>query len=380
MKYCTRCLMPETQEKIEFDELGICLACQSSEDKMHINWKKKDEELRKILNGIKKKSGNNYDCILPISGGKDSFFQAHLLTQVYGVKPLAVTFSHNWFSKTGYYNLQLCLETFNLDHIQFTPARNLVNKVARMSLQKIGDACWHCHTGIGVFPIQIAIKFNIPFIIYGESAAEHSGRDKYENQKNKFNQDYFLQVSAKKKPNDLLSKDLNKKDMHPFQMPSAQEYKKAKIKGIFLGDYIFWDEEKQVEFIKKEYGWKETEMEGTYKKYKSVECIMSGVHDFSCYLKRGFGRASFQASTDIRKGLLTRDEAKELVKQYDSERPYALDYFLKITGYSEKEYYEILDSQKHKKLKKNKLSIKKKNRKHSEKLEPYPLQVIKEIK
>jgi N-acetyl sugar amidotransferase len=370
--------MPETQEKIEFDDLGICLACQSSEDKMHINWKEKDKELRKILNDVKKKSGNNYDCILPISGGKDSFFQAHLLTQVYNVKPLAVTFSHNWFTKTGIHNLNLCLETFNLDHIQFTPARNLVNKMAKMSLKKIGDACWHCHTGIGVFPIQIAIKFNIPFIVYGESSAEHSGRDKYGTQKNKYNQDYFLKQSAKIKPDDVISDELTKKDLHPLQMPSAKEFKKAKVKGIFLGDYVFWDEEKQVEFVKKEYGWKETDMEGTYKKYKSVECIMSGVHDFSCYLKRGFGRASFQASTDIRKGILTRDEAKKLVAQYDAERPYVLDYFLKITGYTEEEYYKILEEQKHEKIKNIKLKIKNKNRSHSEKLEPYPIQIIKE--
>ena len=136
LKYCTRCLMPETQEGVNFDELGICTACQSSEDKMHINWDQRQKTLKKILDEAKKKSGNNYDCILPISGGKDSFFQAHILTKAYDVKPLAVTFNHNWYSKTGFHNLQLCLETFNLDHIQFTPSRNLVSKTAKQSLKK----------------------------------------------------------------------------------------------------------------------------------------------------------------------------------------------------------------------------------------------------
>ena len=109
IKYCTRCCMPETQEGISFDALGICKACQSSEQKMHINWKEREGLLAEILADAKLRAGNGYDCILPISGGKDSFFQAHVLTQVYGMKPLAVTFSHNWFSETGYYNLQRCL-------------------------------------------------------------------------------------------------------------------------------------------------------------------------------------------------------------------------------------------------------------------------------
>ena len=100
---------------------------------------------------------------MPISGGKDSFFQAHILTKVFNLKPLAVTYSHNWYSETGFYNLQRCLQVFELDHMQFTPSRTLVNKLARKSLSQIGDSCWHCHMGIGSFPLQIATKFNIPF-------------------------------------------------------------------------------------------------------------------------------------------------------------------------------------------------------------------------
>ena len=107
LNYCLRCCMPETQEGVNFDEMGICTACRSSEEKMHIDWTEREKELRDILDGVKGNSGANYDCLLPISGGKDSFFQAHILTQVYGLKPLAVTFSHNWFSETGFYNFQM---------------------------------------------------------------------------------------------------------------------------------------------------------------------------------------------------------------------------------------------------------------------------------
>ena len=119
--YCVRCCTPETQEGVTFDEMGFCTACRSSEEKMHIDWSVREKELEKILNKARENAGDNYDCILPISGGKDSFFQAHVLVNIYKMKPLAVTYSHNWFSETGFYNLQLCLEVFNLDHLQFTP-------------------------------------------------------------------------------------------------------------------------------------------------------------------------------------------------------------------------------------------------------------------
>ena len=184
IKFCIRCCTPNTMEGVSFDKLGICTACRSSEDKMHIDWAKREKALKKILFDAKKKAGVNYDCVLPISGGKDSFFQAHVLVKKYKLKPLAVTFSHNWFTETGFYNLQRCLQVFNLDHIQFTPARNLVNKLARKSLGSIGDTCWHCHTGVGTFPIQIATRFNIPLIVFGESIRENHGRARYSNNTN----------------------------------------------------------------------------------------------------------------------------------------------------------------------------------------------------
>ena len=114
-----------------------------------------------------------------------------------------------------------------------------------------------------------------------------------------------------------------------------------------MGDYIFWDEERQTEFVKERYGWKETHIEGTYKRYKSAECIMPGVHDFACYLKRGYGRASFHASNDVRAGLVTREEAFESLVPLDQIEPNALTYYSSITGISRDEFVEIVNGQKH---------------------------------
>lgn len=350
LQYCVRCCMPETNEGIKFDEMGICQACQSQEQKIHINWTEREQQLRKILESYKSKAGDNYDCIVPISGGKDSAFQLHVLVKRYGIKPLAVTFNHNWYSETGKYNLWNILEKLNVDHIMFTPNRALINKLAKQSLYKIGDSCWHCHAGVGAFPLHVAAKFKIPLLVWGESVAESSGRACYY-EPVRFDSNYFLHNSAKVTPTGMTNDVITSKDVFPFQNPAAEEMEKVGVTGIHLGDYIFWDDERQMEFIRKEYGWREDLVEGTYKGYKSVECIMPGVHDYTKFLKRGFGRATDHASQDVRSGLLSREEGFELAKNFDAERPQALDYYLKITGLTEEEFLKVMNERREGKAK-----------------------------
>lgn len=376
IKYCTRCCVPETQEGVQFDEMGFCTACRSSEEKMHIDWGTREQQLRKILEEAKAKAGTGYDCILPISGGKDSFYQAHVLTKVYGMKPLAVTFSHNWFSETGFYNLQRCLEVFNMDHLQFTPARGLVNRLARKSLAAIGDSCWHCHSGVGAFPLQVATRFRIPLLVWGESLAENDGRATYQCPTTKFDRDYFTKVSARLTAEEMVGGDITAKDLHPFELPSHKEIEDTGVWGIHLGDYVFWDDERQTEWIRDTYGWRETEMEGAYKGYKSTECIMAGMHDFTCYLKRGFGRSTWQASVDVRNGLLTRKEGFELIKDHDQERPEALDYYLKITGLTESHFFDQMKQKKLEVLKNIELPMHPKIRPNAERILPFVEQII----
>lgn len=379
LRYCTRCCIPETQEGVSFDELGICQACQSSEQKIHINWVEREKQLRKIFEEAKTRAGDNYDCIVPISGGKDSTFQLHVLTKVYGVKPLAVTFSHNWWSESGWYNLQNALEIFNVDHIAFTPNRGLINRIVKRSVEGIGDVSWHDHGGVGSFPLQVAVKFKIPLLVWGESIAEASGRASYDAPIHKFDREYFIKVSAKLTTKEMECDYLAARDFYPFRIPSQEEIAAVGVWGIHIGDYIFWDDERQVEFLRDTYGWKETQMEGTYKRYKSVEDVMSGMHDFTCYLKRGFGRCTAQASIDVRNGLLTRDEAFKLIREYDPVRPEALDYYLKITGQSEEEFYIMMKKHRVPALQGVEIPIFRKQHKNAERILPFPEQLIEKF-
>ena len=347
IKYCTRCCLPETMEGITFDEFGVCTPCRSSEEKMYISWKDKEKNLRKILN--KFKNENYYDCLLPISGGKDSTFQTYVLTKIYNLTPIAVTHGTNWMSLNGRHNLENCINTFDLDHLFFLPNRNIVNKVAKKSAEFIGDACWHCHTGTQTFPIHTAIKWQIPLMIYGESIAERDGRGSYKKLLDS-NKKYFygLKVSAKVRSEKFIGNEIDYSELKKWNYPKKKEMEDSQLVNLHLGDYIFWDEQKQTEFIINNFNWKMNKrVENTYKGFKSNECIMAGVHDYFNFIKRGVGRATLHASDDVRRGLIKRNEAKNLIKKYDPERPHALDYYLKITGYKENEIEKkIIDSRK----------------------------------
>jgi N-acetyl sugar amidotransferase len=342
VQYCSRCCLPATAEGLGFDEMGICQPCRSSEQKIHINWVEREKALQKILNDYKGKSKSGYDVIVPISGGKDSAFQLHILTNVYKLRCLAVTFSHNWYTEVGKQNLQMCLEKFNVDHIMFTPNHNTINKLARESLYKIGDSCWHCHAGVGAFPLKIAVMYEIPLLVWGESVSESDGRATYE-EPIRFDRDYFTKISARFYAEEMVGKDITIEEVSPFVLPSYNDIKRVGVTGIHLGDYIFWDDERQMEFMRDTYGWQEDTVEGTYKRFKSVECKMTGLHDYTKFLKRGFGRATDHASRDVRAGLLTREEGFELAKKYDTEKPKILDWYLDKTGTTEEEFFRVME-------------------------------------
>lgn len=339
LRYCSRCCLPETMEGISFDEIGICVPCRSSEEKMHINWEERQLAFTALIDSHR--SDDYYDCMLPMSGGKDSTFQAHLLSNIFHVTALAVTHGQNWYSLEGRYNLENCLQKFDMDHIIFNMNQNVINKMARKSLAAIGDVCWHCHIGAGTFPIQSAITWDVKLLCWGESIAERDGRGSYLNQ-TEASLLYNLEVSARVKAEDMADEKTSLKQLSPWFYPPKETLASSKIRYIHLGDYFFWDEERQVEFIKRNYEWMDSKVENTYKGYKSVECVMAGLHDYANFIKRGIGRATIHASDDVRRGLMTREEGFELSKNYDTQRPHALDFYLNLTGLTEDEFEKTL--------------------------------------
>ena len=343
LKYCSRCCLPETSEGIEFDNYGICTICRTSEDKMNINWSKREKLLQNILNRYSSKT--NYDCLLPISGGKDSTFQSYILKNVYKKNPLCVTHGTNWLSIIGRFNLENCLIKFDLDHLIFIPSRKIINQVAKKSVSKIGDACWHCHIGVGSISYQTSVIWKINLVVFGEAPADTDARGQHKviSEVSPFR---VIKESAIKESKDFSDKNLPVSSLSHWTFPAKTELEDNKTKVVHLGQYLFWDEQKNIEFVSKEFGWRSGPVENTYKTYKSVECIMAGVHDYFNFIKRGIGRATVHSSEDVRRGLITREEGFEKAKKFDTQKPHALKYYKKITNLEENNILKALNKSK----------------------------------
>ena len=352
MKYCTKCIMPETHPVIKFNESGVCGACRFTEFKeTSIDWDKKREELVGILDRYRSKDGSNYDCIIPVSGGKDSTFQVYTLKEKFGMNPLCVCYKHEWFSDVGEYNLDNLTRTLGADLIIVSPKKNIIRDICRLSLPRLGDLCWHCHRGCYTVPAQIAVKYKIPLIIYGEDQRREYGYGDHTVEYEMFDKyEQYEKLSV----DDLIAHGIPRKDLLPYFYPPKEELQKLGVRGINLGNYVKWNVRKQVDFIKRELGWrgagysKATEgylrggkCEGTLTDYQDVECLMEGFHNYLKYLKFGYGRATDDACMAIRLGLMGRDEAMKAV-EIERSRPKSLDWALNYLGMTEKELIDII--------------------------------------
>lgn len=346
MKYCTRCILPNTHETVQFDEEGVCNICRQAEKKHHsIDWDARRLMLDKIVSEYRDKG--EYDCILPFSGGKDSAFQLWYVVKKLALKPLVVRYNHWGFRPIVYDNCDKVFKKLGVDVLEFQSNWKVVKELMLQSLKDTGDFCWHCHTGVFANTMRMAVKFNIPLVIWGESPAEYRAYttfDELEELNNKsFNEMVNLGITA----DDMyikLNGRVPKRDLLTFEFPSEQELKKIGAKSIWLGNYIKWDTKENVEIIKKELGWKGALVEGIPPEYdyEKIECKWQGVRDYCKYVKRGHGRTNHLCCIDIRAGRLDRDVAIKLAEKYDGKRPASLDLFLQMLGISEDEFLDIL--------------------------------------
>lgn len=340
LKRCAKCVIPETQDALTFDDKGVCRVCKQSGVKEKIDWKSKKKELDQLIEEYRGK--NDYDCLIPFSGGKDSTFTVHYLLKNYGINPLLVTFDHGFMRPTMRKNVEHVVKQFGVDHIVFKPNWKVVKKLMYESLKRKGDFCWHCHAGIFAFPMRMAVKFRVPLIFWGEKSTEYMAYYGYgENEEvdeRRFNRLTNLGINAEDMAG--MIEGVTLKDLRPYVYPGLEELQAIKCKSVCLGSYIPWDARKQVELIKKELGWKTEAVEGVPGIYDfdKIECAVVGVRDWLKYIKRGFGRTAHLASVDIRNGRMTREQAMQYIKEFDGKRPASLDYFLEIMGLSEDEF------------------------------------------
>ena len=353
MQYCARCCYPaNSRPGIVFDDDGVCSGCRVVESRPQINWAERERWLVQLLEEYKAKQrakGNPYDCIVPVSGGKDSTFQTWLMKTKYGMNPLLVSFNHTFNTPLGERNLANLLVRTDCNHVRFTIAPGSAKRIARYMLHKVGDVTWHYHAGIQTYPIRAAVQYDVPLIVWGEEGfSELVGMH---------NQDDFVEFTKKKRqehsmrgfePQDLLEEPdcpLTSYDLAPFFYPTDPEIERVGVRGIYLSNYIFWNARKQTEFVIEELGFEPARSrERTFNTYDKLDDIhANGLHDYLKYLKFGYGRTTDDASTEIRHGRMTREQGVEMVAKYDHVRPSDMDIFLRAVDMTEDELIKLVE-------------------------------------
>ncbi len=353
MDYCKRCCYPaNARPGIIFDDEGVCSGCRLIESRAGVDWQEREDELIALLQEYaarQREAGNPYDCIVPVSGGKDSTYQTWLIKEKYGLNPLLVSYNHTFNTPLGLRNLANLIDRMDCNLVRYTTAPGAAKRLAQYMLQKVGDLTWHYHAGIMTFPSKAAVMFKVPLVVWGEEGfSELIGMH---------NQDDFVEFTKKKRqehsmrgfePEDLLEEPdcpLSRYDLAPFFYPSDEEIEEIGVRGIYLSNYISWNARPQTEFVIENLGFETAqERERTFNIYDKLDDVhANGMHDYLKYLKFGYGRATDDASTEIRHGRMTREQGIEMVAKHDHVRPSDMDIFLNAVGMTEEEIHEMIE-------------------------------------
>lgn len=347
VKYCKKCTISNQRPRITFDENGVCSACNYRTVKENTDWEQREKELMDLCDRFRSKDGS-WDVIVPCSGGKDGGFVAHQLKYKYGMHPLTVTWSPLKPTEIGRKNLDAFIEVGGFDNILGRPNGAVNRKLTKLAFEHLGDPFQPFIFGQANFPLQIAVKYGISLIMYGENGEVEYGGD----MKNAYrptrevtdhNKHYFSGMG----PEVWTKYGLTEEDMLPYMAPSLEEIKNNNTEIHFFGYYKKWDPKKNYYYCVENNGFEGNpeRTEGTYSMYASLDDQLDGFHYYLSYIKFGIGRATADAAHEIRDGVLSREEGIKLVEKYDGEFPRKYyDVFLDYCGITEEEFNEFIDS------------------------------------
>lgn len=353
--YCTRCVMSNQRpaSSIEFKHTrdkkhttlnipkdGVCDACRHAEHKYSIDWSKREEELIQLLDKYRSKDGS-YDCLVPGSGGKDSVYQAHVLKYKYGMNPLTVTWPPILYTDIGYQNFKNWLTIGGFDNLSYNQNGKVMKLLTRLAIENLLHPFQTFILGQKNMGPKLAMKMGIPLVFYGENEAEYGNpladnstslRDKSFWTLGNVDDVYLSGVSIR----ELREKyDVRLSDLLTFLPAQPQAYEKADVQVHYLGYYLKWTPQECYYYAAEHCGFEANPVrtEGTYSKYNSLDDKIDGLHYYTTWIKFGLGRATYDASQEIRNKHLTREEGVQLVKKFDGEFP--ARYFQQVMDYIE---------------------------------------------
>lgn len=325
MIFCVECVLPDTKPDLQFDESGRCSACSNFRARATIDWEGREAEFVKILSNSRESSQSAYDCVIPVSGGKDSTYQVLKLLDL-GANPLAVTATTCDLTPVGQRNIEN-IKNLGVDHITVSPNPVIRRKLNRIGLERVGDIAWPEHVGIFTAPVRVAVQFGISLIVWGENSQNEYGGPEQAVDAKLLNRRWLeefggllgLRVSDLPDGSDIAANNL-----YPYTYPSESELTAAKLSGVFLGHFFPWDGLSNY-LVSQAHGFESygKKIEGSMVDYENLDNFQHGIHDYFKFLKFGFGRATDIASLHVRRGRISRKDACQIVAGSEGKFPWS---------------------------------------------------------
>jgi N-acetyl sugar amidotransferase len=324
IRYCRRCVMPATKPDLMLDADGVCNACRSFDQRPTIDWEQRFKELMLLLDRYRAPAGQNYDCLVPVSGGKDSTYQVIRMLE-FGMNPLCVTATTDLLSDIGRRNIEN-IKRLGVDYVEVTTNPTVRRRINRLALEQVGDISWPEHVAIFTIPVRIAYQMGIRLIIWGENSQNEYGGPAAAAQSHCLTRRWLEEFGGLLglRVTDLVGQaGIRERDLIQFTYPSDEELARVGVTGIFLGHFIPWDGFTNA-LIAQAHGFEtfDRAVEGSMVNYENLDNVHTGVHDYFKFLKYAFGRATDLACLHLRRGRLSRPDAVNIVRRLDGRFPW----------------------------------------------------------
>ena len=348
MRYCTRCLYPQNHPYgIIFDDEGVCSGCRVHEEKDTLDWPARFKTLERIVQtGIRRTKNNAFDCVVPVTGGADSYFIVHTVKNVLGMNPLLVNYNSHYNTKVGIRNLANLATVFDCDLIMSTLSPDLLKRITRQSIRVYGSMYWQALAGYLTFPVQVAVKYRTPMIVWGvqpwsEQTGMFSHLDEVEMTERCRVEHGLMGIYGKELVDEAAG--VRPQDLLAFTYPDDSHLEAVGVRGIYLSNYIRWDAKAQHEQMIDRYGYESAVQQRTFNTYEDVHCFHSaGLHDYLKYLRLGYSKVTDHASREIRLKRMTREEGIAMVQRYSEVEPADLNLFLDWVGMEKDEFMQCV--------------------------------------